>query len=129
MAPHSTPCSNGMHTCLQGTCGLLHCSSKPAVTHRAPTTAPAMCSHQKSSTDPVSEERLLGCTWLMVRAPHLDLQKRGSEKGPLNLQAWVFRRNTQVGSRARNVRKTTETGKIPAGKTGVNNTSVDLKLQ
>ena len=65
----------------------------------------------------------------MVRAPHLDLQTRGSEKGPLKLHAWVFCRNTKVGSRARNVGKTTETGKIPAGETGVNNTSEDLKLQ
>ena len=56
----------------------------------------------------------------MVRALHLDLQKRGSEKGPVNLHAWVFRINTQVGSRARNVGKTTETGKIPAGERGVN---------
>ena len=62
----------------------------------------------------------------MVRALHLDLQKKkggGSEKGPLNLHALVFRRNTQVGSRARNVGKTTETGKIPACETGVNYTN------
>ena len=64
----------------------------------------------------------------MVWAPHLDLQKRGSEKCPLNLHAWVFHRNTQVGSQARNVGKTKETGKIPAGEAGVNNTSEDLKL-
>ena len=64
----------------------------------------------------------------MVRALHLALQKRGSEKGSLNLHAWTFHRNTQVGSHAQNVGKITETGKIPAGETGVNNTSEDLKL-
>ena len=65
----------------------------------------------------------------MVLAPHVGLQSRGSDKGPLNLHAWVFRRNIQVGSFARNVGKTTGTGKIPAGETGVNNTSEDLKQQ
>ena len=56
-------------------------------------------------------------------------KKKVSEKGPLNLHALVFRRNTQVGSRAQNVGKTTEIGKIPASETGPNNTSEDLKLQ
>ena len=65
----------------------------------------------------------------MVRAPYLDLKKRGSEKDPLNLHAWAFHRNTQVGSCAQNVGKTTETGKFPAGETGVNNTTEELKLQ
>ena len=65
----------------------------------------------------------------MVWTPHLNLQKRGSEKGPLNLQALSFRRNTQVESHAQNVGKTMESGKIPAGATGLSNTSEDLKLQ
>ena len=65
----------------------------------------------------------------MVRVPHLDLQKRGSEKSLLNLHAWTFHRNTQVGSCAQNVGKKMVTGKIPAGETGINKTSEDLKLQ
>ena len=65
----------------------------------------------------------------MVQATHLDLQKRGSEKSSFNLHAWALRRNTLVGSRARNVGETTETGKIPAGETWVKNTSEDVNLQ
>ena len=66
---------------------------------------------------------------LWVWALHLVLQKRSSEKDPLNFHALAFLRNTQIGSCARNMGKTMETGKIPAGETGVNDTSENLKLQ